>query len=293
MIELQVDHLVDWFQSFRTLFHGSQDPIAQLGPNEYVRLIRNNGDLVRVRVSWSEPESKTCCISIPDLPELESLWAESIHRCIAVGPRDVLLDACHSNATLTDWFRSDQKIYQLASQDIWAELIPAIIGQRITTVEAARQWNRLAQLSTSYPTAVQVGSMNTVDFHKIGIEQSRARTLANAARHFDAIARQDRESIEIAYTLLRSLSGVGPWTTAETLRRSHGWVDAVSEGDFHVARHFVYAMTGNRGGTDSEMLAILEQFRPYRALVIDSVLRHGKGPGKTGPGLRNIDIRRL
>ena len=46
---------------------------------------------------------------------------------------------------------------------------------------------------------------------------------------------------------LRSLPGVGVWTSAEVRFRAHGDADAVSFGDYHIAKDVGWALTGERG----------------------------------------------
>ena len=63
---------------------------------------------------------------------------------------------------------------------------------------------------------------------------------------------------------LRSLPGIGVWTSAEVRQRVHGDPDAVSVGDFHLAGGVVYALTGERGGDDAQMLELLEPYAGHR-----------------------------
>ena len=43
---------------------------------------------------------------------------------------------------------------------------------------------------------------------------------------------------------LRSLPGIGVWTSAEVRFRAHGDADAVSFGDYHIAKNVGWALTG-------------------------------------------------
>ncbi|WP_418606749.1 hypothetical protein [Georgenia sp. SUBG003] len=66
---------------------------------------------------------------------------------------------------------------------------------------------------------------------------------------------------------LRSLPGIGIWTSAETRVRTHGDADAVSFGDYNVARDVGWAMTGKDGVDDDGLAELLEPFRPHRYRV--------------------------
>jgi 3-methyladenine DNA glycosylase/8-oxoguanine DNA glycosylase len=65
---------------------------------------------------------------------------------------------------------------------------------------------------------------------------------------------------------LRSVPGIGVWTSAEVRQRAHGDPDAVSFGDFHVARSVTFALTGVEGDDDA-MAELLEPWRGHRFRV--------------------------
>jgi 3-methyladenine DNA glycosylase/8-oxoguanine DNA glycosylase len=65
---------------------------------------------------------------------------------------------------------------------------------------------------------------------------------------------------------LQTLPGVGVWTSAEVRFRAHGDADAVSFGDYHVAKDVGWALTGS--AVDDDGLAeLLEPYRPHRYRV--------------------------
>ena len=65
---------------------------------------------------------------------------------------------------------------------------------------------------------------------------------------------------------LRSLPGVGVWTSAEVRQRALGDPDAVSFGDYHVAKDVGWALTGTPFD-DAELAEFLEPWRPHRGRV--------------------------
>ena len=65
---------------------------------------------------------------------------------------------------------------------------------------------------------------------------------------------------------LRTVPGIGLWTAAEIAQRAHGDADAVSVGDYHLANHVGWALTGHRVD-DVRMLELLEPYRPHRFRV--------------------------
>lgn len=196
-------------------------------------------------------------------------------------------------SSLRYWLRTGIRLFHPQSGDLWSDLIPAVLGQRITSKEASAQWRRLHELSNGYIEHESIKKMSMANFHRLGIEKARARTLLSIAEAHDAIDQANELSVERAYQMLLDLDGIGPWTISEALRRSHGWLDAVSVGDFHLCHHVTYALTGRHRGTDTEMLELLEPYRPYRWLIIDSIMRHCASPPRKTPGLPSLDIRRF
>ncbi len=127
------------------------------------------------------------------------------------------------------------------------------------------------------------------DYHQMGIERRRADTLRRVAADHTRIERlAEAPSPEVARWLQR-YPGVGPWTAAETVAVSHGDSDAVSVGDYHLKNIVAWHLAGRPRGTDEEMLALLEPFRPHRGRVIRLLETVGHAPvfGPRMP-LRNI-----
>ena len=85
-----------------------------------------------------------------------------------------------------------------------------------------------------------------------------------------------------AERVLRAIPGVGVWTAAEVRQRAHGDADAVSFGDYHVAKNIGYALLGEE--IDDDALAeLLEPYRPHRyrvqrLLELTGIQRPRRGP---------------
>jgi 3-methyladenine DNA glycosylase/8-oxoguanine DNA glycosylase len=60
-----------------------------------------------------------------------------------------------------------------------------------------------------------------------------------------------------------SLPGVGEWTAAETAQRAFGDADALSVGDFHLAKMVGWRLLGHEID-DPAMVELLEPLRPHR-----------------------------
>src|SRR5215211_3935533 len=81
---------------------------------------------------------------------------------------------------------------------------------------------------------------------------------------------------------LRSLPGVGVWTSAEVRFRAHGDADAVSFGDYHIAKDVGWALTGSEVDDDG-MAELLEPYRPHRYRVQRLVELAGLRRPRHGP----------
>jgi 3-methyladenine DNA glycosylase/8-oxoguanine DNA glycosylase len=81
---------------------------------------------------------------------------------------------------------------------------------------------------------------------------------------------------------LEALPGVGMWTSAEVAQRALGDADALSVGDYHVAKNIGWALTGSEVDDDG-MLELLQpyaghRFRVQRLLELAGATRPRRGP---------------
>jgi 3-methyladenine DNA glycosylase/8-oxoguanine DNA glycosylase len=187
------------------------------------------------------------------------------------------------------------------------DLLPTVIGQRITASEAARQWRRLCTVFGDAapgpcsglrlpPAAETLRSVPLWRFHPLGIESSRARTIIEVARRYEALSRlttrPDDVSSRRAVDLLRSIPGVGVWTTSIVLTSAFGHPDSPTIGDYWIPHLVVRALTGASRGSDEEMLELLAPFAPQRGRVVQALMRAGHRVERRGPGRRTPPIER-
>lgn len=182
-------------------------------------------------------------------------------------------------------------------------LVPVVIGQKVTGVEAGASYRRLLlTLGTPIgvgplpelvvpPSPEQWRAVPSWQWHRAGVGPERAGTVVAAMARARSLERLVETSHAEARRGLMSLRGVGEWTAAEVAQRVLGDADAVSVGDFHTAKSIVYLLTGSRNGTDQQMLDLLEDFRGHRFRVQRLVeLGHIKQP-RRGPRYRGLDHR--
>ena len=124
--------------------------------------------------------------------------------------------------------------------------------------------------------------MPTWRYLAAGVEERRYRTLVQGAGRAAALQRTLAMEGSAADRALRSLPGVGPWTSAEVRQRAHGDADAWSIGDYHVGKDITYALTGEALDDDA-CLEILEPYRGHRYRVQLLLMLAGPRLPRRGP----------
>lgn len=174
-------------------------------------------------------------------------------------------------------------------------LVAAAIEQKVTGQEAFKGWRLLLsrfgerapgpagdRSMRTPPTAEALLRIPSWEWLRCHIDPARSKTIVRAARVADALHRLADVDGEEADRRLRSIPGVGRWTSAEVRQRSHGDADAVSFGDYHIAKHVGWALTGEEAD-DDQLAAILEPFRPHRYRVQHVVTTRLPGRPRHGP----------
>jgi 3-methyladenine DNA glycosylase/8-oxoguanine DNA glycosylase len=230
--------------------------------------------------------------AIAGVPRL--LGAEDDWSGLDVSGHRLLRDSLHRNPGL-----------RLArTGQVLEALLPAIIEQRVTSLEAYRSWARLLRWYGEpapgpapegmrvVPTLEQWRGIPSWDWHRAGVDPRRAR----AAQAVLAVARSLERAAERASTLdeaaaaLQTVPGVGVWTAAETLQRSHGHPDLVSVGDYHLAHQVGEALIGRRVDDDG-MLELLEPWAGHRQRVVRLIFASGFRFQRRGPRMSVQDHR--
>jgi len=196
-------------------------------------------------------------------------------------------------------------------------LVPVILEQKVTGLEAKNSWRQLldrfgepapgpgpdgpdpngAGPSTAgplrlIPDAAGWAGIPSWEFHRAGVGPERARRIVTVAR----VAARLQESVGMDHAAaaqrLTAVAGIGAWTAAEVMQRVHGDPDAVSFGDFHVAKDVTWAFTGVVG--DDEGLArVLQPWRGQRYRVCALLSMSGIRRPRHGSRLSPTDYRAL
>ncbi|QYJ04861.1 hypothetical protein KUV85_04020 [Nocardioides panacisoli] len=174
-------------------------------------------------------------------------------------------------------------------------LVPSIIEQKVTGQEAFAGFRSLVRrhgeaapgpgsevgvaLQPAPETIRGIPSWAWLAMH---IDPARSRAVVQAASRASAVDRLARRPLSEVEDALRSLPGVGVWTAAEVRQCAFGDPDAVSYGDYHVAKDVGWALTG-RAFDDTELADYLEPWRPHRGRVPFLVGAAGLHRPRRGP----------
>lgn len=181
-------------------------------------------------------------------------------------------------------------------------LVPAVLEQKVVGAEARRAWRTLMLRYGErapgpapagmrvFPPARTWARIPSWEWHRAGVEGVRARTAIGAcqvAGRLEEIAAMTSAEADLR---LRSLPGIGPWTSAEIRQRACGDADAVSVGDIHLPGAVGWALAGQIVD-DAGMLELLAPYAGHRHRATRLVVLSGIWPPRRGPRLAPRDYR--
>ncbi|KRF36136.1 DNA-3-methyladenine glycosylase family protein [Nocardioides sp. Soil805] len=185
-----------------------------------------------------------------------------------------------------------------ASRRVMEALVPSILEQKVTGKQAFGAFRQLVVRHgepAPGPAAV-VGELRlhvqpepealaripSWEWLRLGVEPAQSRTLVTACRVAASLERLvDAPPAEFDRRI-RSVRGIGVWTSAEVRQRALGDPDAVSFGDYHLANHVGWALFGH-DITDEELAVALEPYRPQRGRAAALACAGGQSRPRRGP----------
>ncbi len=197
-----------------------------------------------------------------------------------------------------DVARSRPGVRLIKTGAIFDAAVRAILGQKVTGLQAKRSFQALARRGGERaplgavdrrplflpPSPRQVlGALAGHGATTLGIDATRTaalREVANVADHLDAVVTLEPA---LARAALQRVPGVGAWTANEITVVAMGDPDAVSVGDYHLKNIVSFALAGEPRGTDDRMIELLAPFRPQRARAVRFIELSGVRPPKYGP----------
>ena len=188
---------------------------------------------------------------------------------------------------------------------VMESLIPSVLEQKVTTDEAYRAWRLLVRKYGEPAPGPAPGRMCVMpdaetwrlipswEWHRAGVDNKRASTILRAVRVAARLEEAVRMPPAQAQARLEVVPGIGPWTSAEVVQRSHGAPDAVTVGDLHLPGIVGWALAGDRDADDSVMLELLEPYAGQRHRAARLILLSGRVPARRAPRMPRGDIGQL
>lgn len=288
----------------RVYASGADRSGAELGQVTY-RLDQLDTSVVRVRaVATSEPLASAAVQEAPTLLGAYDDWE----------PLQQLLEARedHICATLAHARRRHPGVRLPATGALFDQLVTATLEQKVTHGQARHSWRHLLRQHGERPpstaglappqgmrlplSGAQLRQVPSWQWHRMWVQPPLSRTVVQVAERASSIHRLaaatslETSSVAELAQRLPAIPGIGPWTTAEALQRSHGAADLPAVGDFHLAHFVGEALTGRRTD-DAGMIHLLEPFRPHRHRVVRLLGLSGFRHQRFGPRLAPEDHR--
>lgn len=170
---------------------------------------------------------------------------------------------------------------------VMESLVPAIIEQRVTGAEAFASYRILVRRHGEAapgpvgqrrlmvaPTASGWAAVPSWDWVRAGVDSQRADTVMRAAAVAGRLEQGSDLPLDAARARLRAVPGIGGWTIAEVAHVAWGDPDAVSFGDYHVAKDIGWALTGTEVD-DAGLAELLEPYAGHRYRVQRLLELHG------------------
>jgi 3-methyladenine DNA glycosylase/8-oxoguanine DNA glycosylase len=233
---------------------------------------------------------------------------DGLPELLGAGDDPTGFDPCHD--VLAGAWRSHPHWRVPRTRLVMDALVPAILEQKVTGKEAFTSYRRLV---TQYgapapgaeaarrgllvmPDAATMRSIPSWEWLRMHVDHARSRTILRAVEVASALERLVDVPVEEADRRLRTLPGVGVWTSAEVRARALGDADAVSFGDYHVAKDIGWALTG-RPVDDEQLAVLLEPYVGHRLRVqvlvnVAGLRRPRRGPRMTLPTHLPETVRR-
>jgi len=186
-------------------------------------------------------------------------------------------------------------------------LVPAILEQKVTSLEARRGYATLLRKFGTpapgagtdpavpsdlmlAPTPGQWAAIPSWEWHKAGVGPQRSATVMRVLRSASGLERLAALPAPEAAAKLQTIPGVGVWTAAEVTQRTHGDADQVAVGDYHLAAYVGWALIG-KPVDDDGMLELLEPWRGHRQRVVRMLYLSGFRKPARGPRMSIQDHR--
>jgi 3-methyladenine DNA glycosylase/8-oxoguanine DNA glycosylase len=285
---------------------GTNDPTTRLGPDRFLRATLTPDGPGTILITWRDDPAPVDASVVT-----AQAWGPGAGWLLArvgatTGRHDRAIEFCDAHPVVARSLRLTRHTRVGRSGQLYHQLLPTIIAQRITSGEAVRQWHRLCRaLGEPAPgPADVVGDLvlppNPASlhrrpawwFHPLGIESKRARALTAVARHADRFWSWAESSPQDAAAKLALIPGVGCWTIGSVLGPALGDPDAVPVGDYHFPNTVAWALADEPRADDARMLELLSPYEGQRGRVLRAIVSTAGRAPAFGPRRRILPMAR-
>ena len=270
------------------------DPTVRLEPGRFVRATITPDGTGEIRVVWADGVAAV------------EAWGDGAEWLIERAPRLLGLEddvtGFDPDGPLRDVWRRNHRTRIAATGTVWHDLAALIPQQRVRFVDAADNWRQMVRAWGEAgpgpnelllpPDPAAMARRSYVEFHRFGIERSRAQILVNAAKVAGRLHRSADQPWAEAAPRLGSIRGVGPWTMGGLQGVTWGDPDTVITGDIGFPGAVGWFFERDERADDARMLELLEPFRPHRYRVLNLVLGSGVSPPRKHHRLAKNPIQR-
>ncbi len=295
---------VDLRATLAPLCTGRRDPTIQVGRDTMLRASRtpDGPATLLARIVGGEVEA--------------SAWGPGADRALAalpslLGADDDLTGFAPVHPGVDRAYRRVPGLRVVSSGQVADLLVPTILAQKVTGLQAARAWlgmirafgepapagpgpgGRDGPALRLPPAPAALAAQPYWAYHRFGVERRRAETIIRACRRIDRLEEAATMSREDALRRLTALDGIGVWTANRVLRFATGDADAVEVGDYHVPDLVTWNLAGEPRGDDARMLDLLRPYAGHRGRVVLLLGAGGQRPPRYGPRLSVHAVERL
>jgi 3-methyladenine DNA glycosylase/8-oxoguanine DNA glycosylase len=285
---------VDIARTLAPLRRGPHDPTCRVEAGAWWRATRTPDGPASLRIT-----------GLGDGTIRVEAWGAGAAAAVDAAPRLCGLDDDVSSfrpaGLVADLHRRNPGLRLCASGRIFEALVPTVLEQRVSGLEAYRSWRRLVRGMSERapgplelwlpPDPAQLAPQPYTAFHDFEIEAGRANTIRRAASRAVGLERFARRSPADATRALTSLPGIGVWTSAIVVGVTHGDPDAVPVGDYGLPGLVGHVLANERDADDARMLELLEPYAGHRWRVMRLLSIGGSYPARRAPRARIRTLR--
>lgn len=266
------------------------DPVDRFDGRAYRRLLAAGRGTVLVTVEQtSGPDAAKLRVTIEG-SAASSKAAEAAARKLVGGALGAAADvrpfyrAARLDPLLAPLVRRFRGLHIAGYPSLWEALVTAVLAQQVNLAFAfairahlATVFGRPARFHgetfRAFPEPGRVARAGEAGLEGFRLSRNKIGTLARLAAAFanGDLSEDEVASLpdELAVERLTSVKGVGRWTAETALMRGLGRPDAYPAGDLSVVKYLAETLfERGRRGTETEMRAHAEGWRPWRGLAL-------------------------